>query len=690
MSTRLLSASALSSRGDPIPFTSLGSRVLFYGPNGKLWVTEGATSNTKPLHSTVSPGGVWVRLGAGVCFPGYEVQNGWEVWCSEGTTATTRAWTRFDYFEALGAGRVAFNVVAFKNRRYFLATDGLTPSQIWSTDGTVTGTRPIGECANCPEEPELLGVLGPRLLLHGYGRDGYGLFVSDGTATGTKPLPVCPGCEAWSRVVLSGRFAFVVAEESSGADGPTYLYRTNGTQQGTIRLLESPQIAADFTVVQRNPSSWWIGGAGIGVARLSITNGTRPGTQALTPLLGTSELGSNPQALLGLGGGAFFCADLEGYGWWTSLWFAHGPYSALDMNNDWGCDITHLRGTSSLAFWSDYESGSWTRSDGSPSGTFRVLPQDSVSNVTGSATVGGRVAFVTRQNDESFALFRSDGTADGTRKVVDLPGEPAELSGTETEAHFFAHDKLWRSDLTAEGTRPVLQPFEPAAAGPVLRYGSLLIVHGANRSRLSWLPAEGATGLRTLAEDPRLHYAYEPKIHQRWLYFWGRGTASSTRHLARVDLDHLVATGISVPEVLATFEPPPSTYRGSHTGRFAVLADGRLAFAANDPQYGEELFVTDGTAVGTRRVSDILPGPQGGVFSDPVPLAGGVVFSAHDGQHGVELWWSDGTPTGATLVDDLYPGLGSAFPSGLLVSGDRVYFAAEDGKIGRELWVVEP
>ena len=155
-------------------------------------------------------------------------------------------------------------------------------------------------------------------------------------------------------------------------------------------------------------------------------------------------------------------------------------------------------------------------------------------------------------------------------------------------------------------------------------------------------------------------------------------------------LDELAATGSATPQILAGFDRPSEAYRGSFDGDLVPLDDGRLAFTARDKKLGEELFVTDGTSSGTRRGADTYAGPVGGVFSDPVALAGGVVFAAHDGEHGVELWWSDGTSAGTRLIEDLRPGIDSSSPEGLLAAEGRVFFSADDGKIGRELWVVEP
>lgn len=116
----------------------------------------------------------------------------------------------------------------------------------------------------------------------------------------------------------------------------------------------------------------------------------------------------------------------------------------------------------------------------------------------------------------------------------------------------------------------------------------------------------------------------------------------------------------------------------------AKAAGGRFYFAA-DAGEGQELWTSNGTARGTRRLTD-LPEPRAH-FQLPVPApAGRAVFLAHDGAHGFEPWLTNGTPAG-TRVLDLCPGPCS---SGALldqVHAGRLYLSADDGTHGQEPWV---
>jgi ELWxxDGT repeat protein len=87
-----------------------------------------------------------------------------------------------------------------------------------------------------------------------------------------------------------------------------------------------------------------------------------------------------------------------------------------------------------------------------------------------------------------------------------------------------------------------------------------------------------------------------------------------------------------------------------------VNVGGTLLFAANDVSDGNELWRSDGTAIGTFRVKDIVSGAGS---SDPESLVnyqGKLYFSAENSSHLRGMWTSDGTEAGTTLVTGFGPG----------------------------------
>jgi ELWxxDGT repeat protein len=129
---------------------------------------------------------------------------------------------------------------------------------------------------------------------------------------------------------------------------------------------------------------------------------------------------------------------------------------------------------------------------------------------------------------------------------------------------------------------------------------------------------------------------------------------------------------------------------GSMPSELTPLGD-KIVFAATDDIAGRELWTSDGTQAGTRRLIDLLPGLSDSSPNNLRRLGDGVFFAANGGASGVELWRTNGTVAGTTLVLDIFPGSGpelpnSSRPQSLLVAGDFIYFSAESTGVGRELW----
>ena len=181
----------------------------------------------------------------------------------------------------------------------------------------------------------------------------------------------------------------------------------------------------------------------------------------------------------------------------------------------------------------------------------------------------------------------------------------------------------------------------------------------------------------------------------------------------------------------------PDDVRGGFRGGLYPLGDKAL-FMASEPGSGAELWVTDGTALGTRLVADLCLGPcsseilfmgtVGGVAlfvasqgtdegdiestvwrSDGTPrgtyplgaravspgnlchgyynavFQGALYFIFMSDTHGCELWRSDGTAAGTGRLTDLNPGPAHSVPHQLFVLNGRLYFIASDAG-GPGLW----
>jgi ELWxxDGT repeat protein len=111
-----------------------------------------------------------------------------------------------------------------------------------------------------------------------------------------------------------------------------------------------------------------------------------------------------------------------------------------------------------------------------------------------------------------------------------------------------------------------------------------------------------------------------------------------------------------------------------------------LFFRATDGPGGNELWKSDGTAIGTVQVKNIAPGSGNSNPNYLVALGGILYFSASDSVNGNELWKSDGTSPGTVMVKDIRTGAVSSNPQELVVAGSLVFFRAFDDTGDEELW----
>lgn len=249
-------------------------------------------------------------------------------------------------------------------------------------------------------------------------------------------------------------------------------------------------------------------------------------------------------------------------------------------------------------------------------------------------------------------LYRTDGTAGGTRLVRDIvPGVgnsfPASLTTIHGLLYFRAQTpeyggELWRSDGTEEGTTMV----KDAVPGALGTYPQGLTAFG---DQLIYAGVTPATGYELWRSD---------------------GTVEGTQ-LVKDIYSGTESSMISLPIEFFPFEDT-------------------LFFRANDGIHGAELWYTDGTITGTAMLKDIRAGLASSSPEEFMRLGEQFYFVADDGRYGRELWRSDGSAAGTVLVADLYPGRNSSSPTELTVVGDRLYFAAEDKIHGRELWTIGP
>lgn len=287
-------------------------------------------------------------------------------------------------------------------------------------------------------------------------------------------------------------------------------------------------------------------------------------------------------------------------------------------------------------------------------------------------SIGDVVLFGATEDTQPFVgheLWQSNGTPQGTAVLADIhPGQrdsdPRGLDLIGSRLMFCADSAAgtnghWMTDGTSSGTTELV-PGNCSIRRSVAFRGKALL---AGNSSLS---ISDGTRWNTLL-------IYNGSMHELVVTDDGRAFFTTQTGLWTTD---------------GTF-PGTTQVAGGMTPTRGLAAVGRnVVFAATTSASGPELWISDGTASGTRMIRDINPGATG---SDPRELVATgsrfVYFDADDGTSGRELWKTDGTRAGTTRVVDLNPGPPSSNPFLLRLAGGMLFFIADDGFSGAEPWV---
>ena len=315
------------------------------------------------------------------------------------------------------------------------------------------------------------------------------------------------------------------------------------------------------------------------------------------------------------------------------------------------------------------------RSNGTARGTRLVkdIPLAAGYTYLGAPTdVGGTLFYVVGDQTHS-QLWRSDGTAAGTTLVKEFGQRVGLIAAGGTLYLVSADGGLWRSDGTASGTVLIREFHGAASCGSALCYftdvAGALFFSAADGTHPGLWRSDGTGAGTTLLEANVAPIGLTAV--GRTLYFSSLDHSNSWLWRS----DGTEAGTLPVTSVGASPEGdgpwPQITYAG-----------GRIYFVRNGP--GWPLMRTDGTPTGTRVLrSNIIP--------RQLTAAGKTLyFEGYDSKHGNELWRSDGTAKKTQLVRDIRRGRRSSGISNLTAVNKTLFFAASDGRHGTELWRAGP
>ncbi len=157
------------------------------------------------------------------------------------------------------------------------------------------------------------------------------------------------------------------------------------------------------------------------------------------------------------------------------------------------------------------------------------------------------------------------------------------------------------------------------------------------------------------------------------------------------------AHAVSPPHLVSDLATTVSPSEGSHPHGMARYGD-RVVFAAQPDDFADRLFVTDGTAEGTRELAAVCPEGTPGSLQLLFTASERAYFHATCGEVSAALWASDGTPEGTARLRVSWEGGGETLedPGGGLgelgrwtESGGSTYFLWGGIYSPLELWTTD-
>jgi trimeric autotransporter adhesin len=442
-----------------------GVAVISLAASLLVLATASARASHVKLVRDINPGsadsdlGSLTKVGGKLFFTAEDRRHGLELWRSDGTRNGTKL------VRDIAPGGLSSDPTGLTNADgtlFFSAENRRHRRALWRSDGTRSGTRLVRHIVLGPgsihRAPEIASVGGTAFFINRDSTHGRELWRSDGTRKGTKLVrDIKPGTGNmtngwyWSPVGLTNVGGTLFFRADDGTHGRE-LWRSDGTRSGTKLVRDIyPGASSDpyeLTDVAGTLFFSATDGRAAHGRELWRSDGTAAGTTLVRDIYPTRPFAGNssrPSELTDLDGTLFFSAHDGTHG--GELWRSDGTAAGTTLVRDIrpGCcnfgphSLTNVGGT--LYFGADDGASDGTsgdelwRSDGTAAGTVKFLDLfPSAGDGAGiPRDVGGTLFFNGHDDTHGWELWRSDGTDAGTRVARDInPGTPASFPGDLT------------------------------------------------------------------------------------------------------------------------------------------------------------------------------------------------------------------------------------------------------------------
>lgn len=459
-------------------------------------------------------------------------------------------------------------------------------------------------------------VNGKALLIS----DNDSLWITNALAGGTKKLSTAVSVvDTGGAALFNGRFYFTGRTAATGAE----LWATDGTTAGTvlvkdIRAGSASSVPDNFFVF--NNKLYFTATDGTRGRELWVTNGTAAGTLLLKDIYAGSTSGlANTVQFIANNGILYFAAKDATNG--TELWKTNGTAAGTLLVKN-------------------------------------ITAGSAGTNFTQFINLGTEVVFAIRVVssgfDQQMQLWKTNGTSTGTILLKNF----GMYSGFFPPSFFLFKGKVYFVGTNFTTTGSELWVTNGTATGTTLVKD---IYPGANSSTPFLFNAIIINGK-----------FYFTATDSRGAELWGSdGTASGTAIVKDIYTGSTGSGAFILKNYNFTSGSPDTS-----------LYNGKIFLIARTSTKGKELWITNGTAAGTLMVKDIWLGTGSGITDTAlyyIYTTAGLYFSANDSLRGNEPWISNGTATGTKLVADINVGKKSSFPRFLYVYNKQLLLNANNG-----------
>ncbi len=378
-----------------------------------------------------------------------------------------------------GACQDTFSMMTVGTKTFFTANNGVTGNELWVTDGTDAGTKLVKDiyAGALSSNPQYFMQLNNALIFFAQtAANGLELWKSDGTAAGTvlvKDINVGTASSFYTTsvdnpTIVFNNQLFFIADNGAGFNNME-LWKTDGTAAGTVLVKDIASVGGSFPSLftAYNGKFYMVEARG----SLWQSDGTTAGTTL-------AKAFSSVIALIVFKNELILAAD-DNTGKGIELWKINGSLYSFLKDVDTRPNFSGLQPTLNtreprFITYGDYvyfpatnaiNGDELWRTDGTTAGT--TLFKEVRTGIAGYPPQNFRIVknalyYKCEDINQKLTLFKSDGTAAGTKPVLALSGENIRFS---LPTYFHVHKdllymnpspffgkQLWRSDGTDAGT----------------------------------------------------------------------------------------------------------------------------------------------------------------------------------------------------------------------------------------------